>query len=90
MSESRFATLHCFEEQCARALPDIARDYTLPDGETISVSPARSKAPEMIFSLTELSEDSFDELRHVVNQAIRGCDIDLREMLLRTVVLVCL
>lgn len=33
-----------FEEQCASALPDIARDYMLPGGETISVSSARFKA----------------------------------------------
>ena len=53
--------------ECTKRLPGITRVYTVPGGETISVSSARFKAPEIIFSLLEHSEKGLDGLHHVVD-----------------------
>lgn len=66
-----------FDMECTRRPSDITRVYTLPGGEAISVSSARFKAPEIIFSLLEHSEEGLDGLHHVVYQVIHRCDSGL-------------
>uniref|UniRef100_A0A023FW29 Putative actin n=2 Tax=Amblyomma TaxID=6942 RepID=A0A023FW29_AMBPA len=60
--------------------------YTLPDGTTLEIGPARFRAPEVLFR-PDLIGEEFEGLHQVLVFAIHKCDMDLRRVLYQNIVL---
>uniref|UniRef100_A0A5F4W470 Actin related protein 1B n=2 Tax=Euarchontoglires TaxID=314146 RepID=A0A5F4W470_CALJA len=60
--------------------------YTLPDGSTLDVGPARFRAPELLFQ-PDLVGDESEGLHEVLAFAIHKSDMDLRRTLFANIVL---
>ncbi|KAI5929416.1 Beta-centractin [Manis javanica] len=60
--------------------------YTLPDGSTLDVGPARFRAPELLFQ-PDLIGDESEGLHEVLAFAIHKSDMDLRRTLFANIVL---
>ncbi|KAK3095996.1 hypothetical protein FSP39_021825, partial [Pinctada imbricata] len=60
--------------------------YTLPDGSTIEIGPARFRAPELLFR-PDLIGEEFEGIHEVLSYSIRKSDMDLRRMLYSNIVL---
>ncbi|CAG0895464.1 unnamed protein product [Darwinula stevensoni] len=60
--------------------------YTLPDGSTLEVGPARFRAPEVLFSPDLIGEEC-EGLHEVLIYSIRKSDMDLRKVLFQNIVL---
>mmetsp|Transcript_65875 Transcript_65875/g.91594 ORF Transcript_65875/g.91594 Transcript_65875/m.91594 type:complete len:387 (+) Transcript_65875:45-1205(+) len=60
--------------------------YTLPDGKTISLGPARFRAPEALFNPALIGEESLG-IHEVLTNAIARSDMDLRRNLWQGIVL---
>ncbi|XP_048208260.1 beta-centractin isoform X2 [Perognathus longimembris pacificus] len=60
--------------------------YTLPDGGTLDVGPARFRAPELLFQ-PDLIGDESEGLHEVLAFAIHKSDMDLRRTLFANIVL---
>ncbi|OAA75891.1 Actin-like protein [Akanthomyces lecanii RCEF 1005] len=78
-----------FAEECGRPLQDISADYTLPDGNVISVGQARFKAAEAMFdpkTFLEL-EDDYGGICGQIASSIATSEVDLRAALARNIVL---
>jgi actin beta/gamma 1 len=74
------------ELKLAEKVSGMEKQYTLPDGETITVGPERFLAPECFFNPGSLGkeEQAMDE---AIYNAIQMCDIDLRKELYQNIVL---
>lgn len=74
------------ELKLAEKVSGMEKQYTLPDGETITVGPERFLAPECFFNPGALGkeEQAMDE---AIYNAIQMCDIDLRKELYQNIVL---
>lgn len=60
--------------------------YTLPDGNTLEIGPARFRAPEVLFRPDLLGEES-EGIHEVLMYAIQKSDMDLRKVLYQNIVL---
>lgn len=60
--------------------------YTLPDGNTLDVGPARFRAPEVLFRPDLLGEEC-EGIHEVLMYSIQKSDTDLRKMLYQNIVL---
>ncbi|XP_033756370.1 alpha-centractin [Pecten maximus] len=60
--------------------------YTLPDGSSIEVGPARFRAPELLFR-PDLIGEEFEGIHEVLEYSIRKSDMDLRRTLFSNIVL---
>lgn len=60
--------------------------YTLPDGNTIQVGPARFRAPEVLFRPDLIGEEC-EGLHEVLMFSIQKSDLDLRKILFKNIVL---
>ncbi|XP_077868772.1 beta-centractin [Saccoglossus kowalevskii] len=60
--------------------------YTLPDGSTLEVGPARFRAPELLFQPHLIGEEC-EGLHEVLSYAIQKSDMDLRRTLFANIVL---
>ncbi|VEN37293.1 unnamed protein product [Callosobruchus maculatus] len=61
-------------------------NYTLPDGSTIKVGPARHRAPEILFKPDLIGEEC-EGLHEVLMYSIQKSDLDLRKVLFKNIVL---
>uniref|UniRef100_F6SBD4 Actin related protein 1B n=1 Tax=Ornithorhynchus anatinus TaxID=9258 RepID=F6SBD4_ORNAN len=68
------------------ALETEKAQYTLPDGSTLEVGPARFRAPELLFQPDLVGEES-EGLHEVLVFAIHKSDMDLRRTLFSNIVL---
>lgn len=62
------------------------QQYMLPDGSTISVGPARFRAPEILFRPDLIGEES-EGLHEVLIFSIQKSDLDLRKVMFKNIVL---
>lgn len=60
--------------------------YTLPDGNTLQIGPARFRAPEVLFR-PDLVGEECEGLHEVLLYSIQKSDLDLRKVLFRNIVL---
>ncbi|KAH3787343.1 alpha-centractin [Dreissena polymorpha] len=60
--------------------------YTLPDGSSIEIGPARYRAPELLFR-PDLIGDECEGIHEVLTYAIQKSDTDLRRTLFSSIVL---
>lgn len=60
--------------------------YTLPDGNTLEIGPARFRAPEVLFRPDLLGEEC-EGIHEVLMYAIQKSDMDLRKVLYQNIVL---
>uniref|UniRef100_A0A8B9LF68 Beta-centractin n=1 Tax=Astyanax mexicanus TaxID=7994 RepID=A0A8B9LF68_ASTMX len=60
--------------------------YTLPDGSTVDIGPARFRAPELLFR-PDLVGDESEGIHEVLAFAIQKSDMDLRRTLFSNIVL---
>ncbi|XP_055372030.1 actin-related protein 1 [Condylostylus longicornis] len=60
--------------------------YTLPDGKTLEIGPARFRAPEVLFRPDLLGEEC-EGIHDVLIYSIEKSDMDLRKMLYQNIVL---
>ncbi|CAH1784012.1 unnamed protein product [Owenia fusiformis] len=60
--------------------------YTLPDGSTLEVGPARFRAPELLFR-PDLIGEEYEGIHDVLHYAIQKSDMDLRRVLYQNIVL---
>ncbi|MFW9992908.1 MAG: actin, cytoplasmic 2 [Candidatus Odinarchaeota archaeon] len=74
------------ELKLAEKVSGMEKQYTLPDGEVITVGPERFLAPEAFFNPAALGkeEKALDEATY---DAVQACDIDLRKELYQNIVL---
>jgi centractin len=61
-------------------------NYTLPDGTTIEIGPARYRAPELLFRPDVIGEE-YEGIHEVLAFAIQKSDLDLRRTLYSNIVL---
>uniref|UniRef100_A0A0K8TTV7 Putative actin-like protein n=1 Tax=Tabanus bromius TaxID=304241 RepID=A0A0K8TTV7_TABBR len=61
-------------------------NYTLPDGNTLDIGPARFRAPEVLFRPDLLGEEC-EGIHEVLIYSITKSDMDLRKMLYQNIVL---
>ncbi|KAH3762340.1 actin beta/gamma 1 [Pelomyxa schiedti] len=75
------------EESTARTLPStICKDYSLPDGRTVTVSNERFMCPEALFRPSLIGLDA-DGIHEACYTSISKCDIDIRRILYGNIVL---
>jgi actin beta/gamma 1 len=77
-----YVSLDCAAEmQRAAQSADVEKQYTLPDGQVITVGSERFRCPEALFqpSLLGMEQQGVSEL---VYNAINKCDIDIRKVCL--------
>ncbi|MFQ5819708.1 MAG: actin, cytoplasmic 2 [Candidatus Heimdallarchaeota archaeon] len=74
------------ELKLAEKVSGMEKQYTLPDGETISIGPERFLAPEAMFNPALLGREE-PPLDDSIYRAIQACDIDLRKELYANIVL---
>lgn len=60
--------------------------YTLPDGNSIQIGPARFRAPEVLFRPDLIGEEC-EGLHEVLMYSIQKSDLDLRKVLFKNIVL---
>jgi len=60
--------------------------YTLPDGNTFDIGPARFRAPEVLFR-PDLIGDECEGIHEVLMYSIQKSDLDLRKILYQNIVL---
>lgn len=60
--------------------------YTLPDGNTLEIGPARFRAPEILFRPHLIGEEC-EGLHEILMYSIQKSDMDLRKMLYQNIVL---
>lgn len=60
--------------------------YTLPDGSTLEIGPARYRAPELLFR-PDLIGEEYEGIHEVLTFAIQKSDMDLRRTLYGNIVL---
>lgn len=65
---------------------DGERNFELPDGQVITITDERFRAPEALFKPTLIGLEA-DGIHQLVQQAILACDVDLRQELWGSVVL---
>lgn len=61
-------------------------NYTLPDGNSIQIGPARFRAPEVLFRPDLIGEEC-EGLHEVLMYSIQKSDLDLRKVLFKNIVL---
>lgn len=61
-------------------------NYTLPDGSSIKIGPARFRAPEILFKPDLIGEEC-EGLHEVLLYSIQKSDLDLRKVLFKNIVL---
>jgi len=74
------------ELKLAEKVSGMEKQYTLPDGETITVGAERFLAPEAFFNPATLGKEE-QPLDDAVYKAVQDCDIDLRKELYQNIVL---
>jgi len=74
------------ELKLAEKVSGMEKQYTLPDGETITVGSERFLAPEAFFNPAALGKEE-QPLDDAVYKAVQDCDIDLRKELYQNIVL---
>ena len=74
------------EQKLAETMEGMEKAYTLPDGETLTISTERFMAPEMFFNPGLIGSEE-QSLHEQVYQAVQACDIDLRRDLYSNIVL---
>ncbi|KAE9420770.1 hypothetical protein Angca_003978 [Angiostrongylus cantonensis] len=60
--------------------------YPLPDGSRLEIGASRFRAPEVLFR-PELIGEEWPGIAHLVNDAIRKCDMDVRKTLYGSIIL---
>ncbi len=74
------------ELKLAEKVSGIEKQYTLPDGEVITISAERFLAPEVLFDPSRIGKED-PPLDEAVYNCIQACDIDLRKELYQNIVL---
>jgi len=61
--------------------------YELPDGQTIDIGNERFKCPEALFQPKMLELDQQGGIQNLVNDSIRKCDMDIRRLFFKNIIL---
>jgi len=77
-----------YEDEIEKSMTssDIEMNYTLPDGQIISVESERFRAPEIMFKPQFIGKEE-DGIHLLLYNSIKKCDIDLRKELYHNIVL---
>merc|ERR1712100_885589 len=72
----------------AASSTELAKNYELPDGQTISVNTPRFMAPEALFNPGLIKEgDEAMGMHQLCNKSITDCDLDVRTDLYNNIIL---
>ena len=74
------------ELKLAEKVSGMEKQYTLPDGETLTIGPERFLAPEAFFNPSSIGKEE-TPLDEAVYSVVQLCDIDLRKELYQNIVL---
>ncbi|MFX1253626.1 MAG: actin, cytoplasmic 2 [Promethearchaeota archaeon] len=74
------------ELKLAEKVSGMEKQYTLPDGETLTIGPERFLAPEAFFNPAAMGREEV-AMNEAIYEAIQKCDIDLRKELYQNIVL---
>ena len=84
---SKLETAHEHELSIADSNTTISQSYELPDGRCVEVGSERFRAPECLFKPSLVGKPDTPKIHEIAFSAIRKCDGELIEDLLRNVVL---
>jgi actin-related protein len=71
----------------AAALKHLKKPYMLPDGNEVSLAEERWRCCECLFDPSALGMEPENGLAHLIRAAVLACDPDLRNQMLKTIVL---
>ncbi|MFX1253974.1 MAG: actin, cytoplasmic 2 [Promethearchaeota archaeon] len=74
------------ELKLAEKVSGMEKQYTLPDGETLTIGPERFLAPEAFFNPAAMGQEE-QAMDEAIYESIQKCDIDLRKELYQNIVL---
>ncbi len=74
------------ELKLAEKVTGMEKQYTLPDGETLTIGPERFLAPEAFFNPAAMGQEE-QAMHEAIYESIQKCDIDLRKELYQNIVL---
>jgi len=74
------------ELKLAEKVSGMEKQYTLPDGETLTIGPERFLAPEAFFNPSAIGKEEVP-LDESIYNSVQLCDIDLRKELYQNIVL---
>jgi len=74
------------ELKLAEKVSGMEKQYTLPDGETLTIGPERFLAPEAFFNPSAIGKEE-TPLDESIYNSVQLCDIDLRKELYQNIVL---
>ncbi|MFX0061849.1 MAG: actin, cytoplasmic 2 [Candidatus Hermodarchaeota archaeon] len=74
------------ELKLAEKVSGMEKQYTLPDGEPLTIGPERFLAPEAFFNPAAMGQEE-QAMHEAIYESIQKCDIDLRKELYQNIVL---
>ena len=75
-----------YQNEIKKDLKEIEQQYTLPDGEVISIGKELFEIPEILFQST-LFENSFNGIHELINYSLMKCNNNIRNELFENIVI---
>ncbi|XP_076917055.1 actin-7-like [Bidens hawaiensis] len=85
MKESLAYVALDFQQELQRS-SDVEKNYTLPDGELITIGAERFRCAEVLFNPSLIGME-IDGIHEIIYESIMKCDVNIRQDLYRNIVL---